>query len=67
MNRYAVAVTMTKDVGSGTINIVTNLGTYGAATPEEARGMAFLKATEANPEHQVFSMAIMPIEQEQSA
>lgn len=59
--KYAVAVTLTKPIPNGS-NIITNLNTYEAVSDAEARGLAFTAATEANPEHEVFSIAIVPVE-----
>lgn len=56
--RYAVAVTLTKPIINGT-NIVTSLNLYDATSHAEAKGLAYDAASSRNPEHQVFSVAIV--------
>lgn len=60
--RYAVAVTLTKDA-AGVLNIVTNLNIYEAVSEDEARGMATKKAKEINPNHAIFLVAVVAVEE----
>lgn len=64
--KYAVAVTLTKPIPGGS-NIVTHLNIYEAVSDAEARGLAFTAASDANPEHEVFSIAIVPVETQPQA
>ncbi len=60
VRKYAVAVTMTRDIPNGT-NILTRLNTYEAVSMDEAVGKAVCDACEGNPDHSVFQIAKMDV------